>query len=36
MKYSINKKSKGGNAILKVEMVKAYDRMDWNFLKLVL
>lgn len=31
----INKKSKGGNVIIIVDMVKVYDRVDLNFLTLV-
>lgn len=36
MVYSLNRKSTGGNAMLKVDMAKAYDRVDWNFLNQVM
>lgn len=36
MTQAINKKSKEGNVILKVDLAKAYDQVDWNFLRLVL
>lgn len=32
MIHSINRKNKGGNIVLKVDMATAYDRVDWNFL----
>lgn len=31
MVHSINRKSKRGNAILKVDMAKAYDHVGWRF-----
>lgn len=32
----INRKYGGGNILIKVDMAKAYDRMDWSFLNQVL
>lgn len=32
----LNKKTKGGNVLLKVDMAKAYNRVDLKFLRLVL
>ncbi|XP_043710215.1 uncharacterized protein LOC122659132 [Telopea speciosissima] len=32
----LNRKTRGGNVILKPEMAKAYNRMEWSFLYLVL
>ncbi|XP_058068848.1 uncharacterized protein LOC131218185 [Magnolia sinica] len=32
----VNRKTRGGNIVLKVDMEKAYDRVDWAFLKQVL
>ncbi|XP_035545050.1 uncharacterized protein LOC109016147 [Juglans regia] len=32
MVHSINKKIHGGNVVLKLDMAKAYDRVDWDFL----
>ena len=32
MVHSLNKDTHGGNIMIKVDMAKAYDRVDWNFL----
>ncbi|KAL2453242.1 Uncharacterized protein Adt_49258 [Abeliophyllum distichum] len=34
--YTLDTKVRGGNAILKLDMAKAYDRLDWGFLISVL
>jgi len=36
MVHSINKKIHGGNVVLKLDMAKAYDRVEWEFLLKVL
>ncbi|XP_042964741.1 uncharacterized protein LOC122298964 [Carya illinoinensis] len=36
MVLSINKKVRGGNVVLKIDMAKAYDSVDWKFLIQVL
>lgn len=36
MTHSINKKSKGENVTVKVNMVKAYDRLNWTLFIIVL
>lgn len=36
MVHSGNRKSKGGNVILKIDMSKTYDRVNWGFLKLIM
>ncbi|XP_058084050.1 uncharacterized protein LOC131231763 [Magnolia sinica] len=33
---NLNRRISGGNIILKLDLEKAYDRLDWNFLKQVL
>ncbi|XP_058077435.1 uncharacterized protein LOC131225851 [Magnolia sinica] len=32
----VNRKNRGGNVVLKLDMEKAYDKFDWNYLKQVL
>lgn len=32
MVHAIDRKNKGGNTLLQVDMAKAYDRVDWKFL----
>ncbi|XP_031287891.1 uncharacterized protein LOC116146622 [Pistacia vera] len=34
--HSLNKKTKGGNIMVKIDMAKAYDHVDWKFLLNVL
>lgn len=36
MCHSINRKAVGGNVLVKIDMAKAYDRVDWGFLLHVL
>ncbi|KAF5468901.1 hypothetical protein F2P56_013012 [Juglans regia] len=36
MVHSLNKKVIGGNVMLKIDMAKAYDQVDWSFLEIVL
>lgn len=33
---SLNRKIRGGNVMLKIDMTKTYDRVDWRFLLRVL
>ncbi|XP_042952180.1 uncharacterized protein LOC122289263 [Carya illinoinensis] len=36
MVHALHRKTKGGNVMLKIDMAKAYDRVDWIFLSKVL
>lgn len=36
MMHALNKHSQGGNVVLKIDMAKAYNNIDWNFLLHVL
>lgn len=36
MAHTINRKTRGGNIILKIDMAKAYDVVDWKFINWVL